>query len=116
MIYFVEVWNAKQAWLDLSTEERGNYVQQVGSHIQKLLDAGVKVLTWSTNDATTTHRAGFDYFAIWSFPDQALADQFQQLVEGAGWYNYFEQTNVMGQAGSAENVLGQLVNLKAANA
>lgn len=56
MIYFIEIWNAKQAWLDLSTEERGNYMNQVGSQIQKLLDNGVKILTWSTNNEDTSHK------------------------------------------------------------
>lgn len=116
MIYLIEIWNAKQAWLDLSTEERGHYVQQIGTHIQKLLDAGVKVLTWSNNEAETSFRADFDYFAIWTFPNHDLANQFQELVEGAGWYNYFEQTNLMGQEDNAQNILGQLVNLQASNA
>lgn len=111
MIYFIEIWNAKQAWLDLSMEERGNYMNQVGSHIQGLLDKGVKVLTWSNNTQETTHRANYDYFAIWTFPDQATADGFQALVEGAGWYNYFEQTNLMGKEASVESVIGQLVQL-----
>ncbi len=111
MIYFIEIWNAKQAWLDLSMEERGNYMNQVGAHIQGLLDKGVKVLTWSNNKQETTHRANYDYFAIWTFPDQATADGFQALVEGAGWYNYFEQTNLMGEEASVESVIGQLVQL-----
>lgn len=111
MIYFIEIWNAKPAWKALSTEERGNYMGQVGAHIQGLLDKGVKVLTWSNNEAATTHRADYDYFAIWTFPDQATADGFQALVEGAGWYNYFEQTNLMGKEATANDIIGQLVQL-----
>ncbi|MEL6193054.1 MAG: DUF6616 family protein [Bacteroidota bacterium] len=111
MIYFIELWNAKQAWLDLSQEERGNYMNQVGSHIQGLLEKGVKILTWSVNDAATSERADYDYFAVWSFPNQELADGFQQLVAGAGWYNYFEQVNVMGGEDSVENIIGKLIQL-----
>ncbi len=111
MIYFIELWNAKQAWLDLSQEERGNYMNQVGAHIQGLLEKGVKILTWSVNDAATSERADYDYFALWSFPNQELADGFQQLVAGAGWYNYFEQVNVMGGEDSVENIIGKLIQL-----
>lgn len=111
MMYFIELWNAKPAWLALSQAERGDYMNQVGTHIQGLLDQGVKVLTWSNNESNTTHKADFDYFAIWSFPDQASADGFQQLVEGAGWYNYFEQVNLMGQEATAEQIIGQLIQL-----
>ena len=111
MIYFIEIWSAKPAWHALSTEERGNYMAQVGSHIQGLLDQGVKVLTWSNNDAATTYRASYDYFAIWTFPNQEMAEGFQKLVEGAGWYNYFEQSNLMGKEASAQEVIGQLIQL-----
>ncbi len=111
MIYFIELWNAKQAWLDLTPAERGEYMQQVGGHIQGLIEQGVKILTWSINDANTSHRANYDYFAVWTFPNQEMADSFQQLVEGAGWYNYFEQVNVMGQENTVEGVIGTLVQL-----
>lgn len=111
MIYFIELWNTKQAWLDLSVEERGNYMAQVGSHIQGLLEKGVKILTWSMNDKETTNRSGYDFFAIWTFPNQEMANGFQELVAAAGWYNYFEQVNAMGEEATAEQVIGQLVQL-----
>jgi len=111
MIYFIEIWNAKPAWKALSAEERGNYMNQVGAHIQGLIEKGVKILTWSHNEGNTSERAPYDYFAIWSFPDPETADGFQQLVAGAGWYNYFEQVNLMGQEATAEQVIGHLVQL-----
>lgn len=111
MIYFIEIWNAKPTWHSLSTEERATYMNNVGAAIQDLLTKGVKVLTWSDNNSNTSYRANFDFFAIWTFPDQASADSFQQLVEGAGWYNYFEQQNLQGQEDTAQNVIGQLINL-----
>lgn len=111
MIYFVELWNAKPEWLALSVEERGNYMAQIGPHIQDLLDKGTKVLTWSDNDESTDYRGNYDYFAIWSFPNQETANGFQELVAGAGWYNYFEQVNAMGAASSVENIIGKLVQL-----
>lgn len=111
MIYFIETWNAKQAWLDLSTEERGAYMEQVGGAINDLVAKGVKILTWSVNDSQTSKRADYDYFAIWTFPDQSTADSFMQTVEGAGWYNYFEQQNLMGKEASAKDIIGQLVQI-----
>jgi len=111
MIYFIEIWNAKPTWLALSQEERGAYMANIGPHIADLVAKGVKILTWSENDSNTSFRAGFDFFAIWSFPNQEIANDFQKLVEGAGWYNYFEQSNLMGAEDSAENVIGKLVQL-----
>ncbi len=109
MIYFIELWNTKPAWQALSTEERANYMGQIGPHIQGLIEKGVKVLTWSDNDEQTSKKIDYDFFAIWSFPDQETADQFQNLVEGAGWYNYFEQTNAMGKADTVDNIIGKLI-------
>lgn len=111
MINFIEIWNAKPAWLALSKEERGNYMNQVGGAIQGLLDQGVQILTWSKNDEETSKRVGYDYFAIWRFPSQEMAKGFEELVEGAGWYNYFEQVNVMGGEDTAENIIGHLIQL-----
>jgi len=111
MIYFIEIWNAKPAWLALSTEERGAYMAQIGPHIQGLLDQGVEILTWSENDTDTTQRAAFEYFAIWSFPSAEMAQSFEQLVAGAGWYNYFEQHNLNGQAATVQDVISTLVQL-----
>ena len=111
MIYFIELWNVKPAWMALSAEERGNYMAQIGPHVQTLIDKGVKILSWSENNSATDQRANFDFFAIWGFPDQESAIGFQQLVEQAGWYNYFEQINLMGQEESVENTIGKLIQL-----
>ncbi|MEL6560140.1 MAG: DUF6616 family protein [Bacteroidota bacterium] len=111
MIYIIEQWNAKPSWLALSGEERESYMNQVGQAIEELLNNGVKVLTWSVNDNSTSRKAAYDYFAIWSFPNQEAANSFQQLVTGAGWYNYFEQTNLMGKEQSAAEVIGKLISL-----
>ncbi|MEM8888543.1 MAG: DUF6616 family protein [Bacteroidota bacterium] len=111
MVYFIEMWNATDAWHKLSTEERGNYMGQIGAHVQGLMEKGVEILTWSLNDSDTSRKGSYDYFAIWSFPDKAAAMDFQGLVEAAGWYTYFDQKNLMGEADSAQNVIGQLVQL-----
>ncbi|MEO0471976.1 MAG: DUF6616 family protein [Bacteroidota bacterium] len=111
MIYFVEIWNAKPAWKALPTQERADYMNQIGPHIQGLIEKGTQVLTWSVNDPATDQRAAYEFFAIWGFPDQETANGFQGLVQAAGWYNYFEQVNVMGQADSAESVIGTLIQL-----
>ena len=111
MIYFVEFWNTTDAWHALSTEERGAYMNQVASATQSLIEQGVEVLTWSKNDPATDQRAAYDYFAIWTFPNQEIADVFQQTVAQAGWYTYFEQVNTMGEQNSVGGVIEQLIQL-----
>ncbi|RYD90134.1 MAG: hypothetical protein EOP50_16460 [Sphingobacteriales bacterium] len=111
MITYIELWKAKQAWLDLSKEERGNYMGALGPAIQQLLENDVQILSWGRNEAGTFSRADYDYFAVWTFPNSEAAQGFEKIVEGAGWYNYFEQVNVMGKAGSPQDVIGQLIDL-----
>ncbi len=84
---------------------------QIGSHMQTLIENGVKILTWSENNKGTSQKAEFDYFAIWTFPDQEMANAFQKLVTEAGWYTYFEQVNVMGLEATAEGLIAKLVEL-----
>ncbi|MGZ3914987.1 MAG: DUF6616 family protein, partial [Flavisolibacter sp.] len=43
------------------------------------------------------------------FPNREAAQGFEKMVEGAGWYNYFDQVNVMGNAGSPQEVIGQMI-------
>lgn len=111
MITYIELWKAKQDWLDLSQEERGNYMTALGPAIQQLTENGVQILSWGKNEASTFARGDYDYFAVWSFPNQESAGQFEKMVEGAGWYNYFDQVNVMGNTDSPQAVIGQLIGL-----
>ena len=95
MIYGIEIWSAKPAWLELSVEQRGAYMNNVGAAMEQMTKDGIKMLTWSYNDPATDERAKYDYFAIWTFPNQEIANGFFATVKGAGWYKYFDQINTM---------------------
>jgi len=110
MIYFIELWNPNQKWLDLSKTDRKAYLEKVAAATADIVSQGVEILTWTSNDKETSVRGGYDYFAIWKFPNQALADTFQKLVEGAGWYNYFDQINIKGNEESVQSGLDHLLN------
>ncbi|TSD64048.1 hypothetical protein FFF34_015965 [Inquilinus sp. KBS0705] len=111
MKFYIEIWKAKQAWLDLSIEQRGAYMAQLGPSIQQLAEQGVEIITWADNDADTFKRVDYDFFAIWKFPTDGLAKAFEDLVNGAGWYNYFDQLNIKGNAGGPEEIIGKMINL-----
>ena len=110
MITYIELWKSKQAWIEMSKEEKGNYLSALGPAIQQLMDDGVQIVSWGKNEASTFERANYDYFAVWTFPTIENAKKFEQLVEGAGWYNYFEQVNAMGNATTPEEVIGEMIN------
>lgn len=111
MITYIELWKAKQAWLNLPKEEREAYMTALGPAIQQLMENGVQIVSWGTNEASTFSKVDYDYFAVWTFPNMEAAQGFEKLVEGAGWYNYFDQVNVMGNAGSPQDVIGKMIEL-----
>ena len=82
----------------------------LGPAIQQLLDSGVQIISWGKNDSSTFSKADYDYFAVWAFPDMEKAQGFEKMVEGAGWYNYFDQVNAMGTATTPQDVIGMMIN------
>lgn len=110
MITYIELWSAKQAWKDLSKEQRGNYLNALGPAIQQLMESGVQIVSWGKNETDTFSKVGYDYFAVWTFENKEAAQQFEKVVAGAGWYNYFDQVNAMGTASSPQDVMGDMIN------
>ena len=69
------------AWLELSSEERGAYVRQVGSSMQGVLDTGAELVGSGAMDPGTSHRAGFDFFAVWKLPNADVVREFEEGIE-----------------------------------
>jgi hypothetical protein len=110
MITYIELWKSKSTWQNMSAEERGNYITALGPAIQQLMDAGVQIVSWGKNESSTFSKVDYDYFAVWTFPNIEMAQQFEKMVEGAGWYNYFDQVNAMGNATSPQEIMGDMIN------
>src|SRR2546425_4237095 len=111
MITYVELWKAKQTWINLSKSDRGDYMNALGPAIQHLLDNGVQIVSWGSNNSSTFSKADYDYFAVWTFPNIETAQDFEKMVENAGWYNYFDQVNAMGTASSPQDVIGMMIEM-----
>lgn len=108
---YIELWKAKPTWHELSIEERGKYMEQVGPAIQQLLDKGIEIISWGAVDDNTHNKVDYDFFGVWKVPTVALAREFEDLVEGAGWYNYFEQVNAMGDHQMPQDVIPKIIEL-----
>jgi hypothetical protein len=111
MKIFIEFWKAKEAWHQLSKEERSSYVAQIGPVMEDLISKGVIIDAWGVNDDRSSHKADYDFFAVTKLPTQELLEHFQAVVEGAGWYNYFEQINMTGENLGPEQVIGKMIEL-----
>ena len=111
MITYIELWKCKQPWIEMSKEERGNYLSALGPAIQQLMENGVEIVSWGKNEKSTLRKVDYDYFAVWTFPNSETAKEFEVMVEGAGWYIYFDQVNAMGDATTPQEVMGDMINL-----
>jgi hypothetical protein len=111
MHIYVELFKAKDAWLQLSPEQRGGYAQQVGSSMQGILDAGGELVGVGATDPRTSHHVGFDFYAIWKLPDAEVVQKFEKGIEADDWYAYFEQVNAAGELVDFEAVVQRLMEL-----
>ena len=84
---------------------------QIGPVMKDLVSKGVVIDAWGINEDSSPYRADYDFFAVTKLPTQELLDSFQSIVEGAGWYDYFEQINMSGEDIGAEQVIGKMIEL-----
>lgn len=108
---FIELWSAKESWLKMTKEERGNYLEQIGPVLQGLLEKGVEIISWGKNNTKTTYRANYDFFAVWKFPTVEIQKEFEALVEAAGWYNFFHQENLSGESSTPDVIIGRMIEM-----
>jgi hypothetical protein len=108
MKYFIEMFSPTQAWLDLSKEDRAAYLTQVNDVSKDLMDQGVAIVSMNENDQDTIHRAGYNFFVIWTIPTDELANAVQKLMVSEGWFNYFDQLNLKGDS---TDIFEKLINI-----
>ena len=111
MKIFIELWKAKDTWKQLSLSERQAYVAQIGPVMEDLMKKGVVIEAWGINEDATPFASEYDFFAVTKLPSRELLSEFEAIVEGAGWYNYFDQVNVSGSAMTPEEVIGKMMAL-----
>jgi hypothetical protein len=54
MLLYIELWNPRQKWLNMSPEERGNYMASVEPVMEESMSWGLEMVGWSIcqgNDA-----------------------------------------------------------------
>lgn len=110
MKLFLEMWKPKQQWLEMSREERAEYIEGIGPSIEGLLEAGVELVGIGLNDEDTDQRADYGFWAVWRMPEE-LVPEFEKTVREDGFYDYFEQINARGEARPPEEVFERLVGL-----
>lgn len=106
---FLELWKPKDTWRELSLDDREAYVQSIGPSIERLLAQGVELVGIGTVDDDTDQRADYDYWAVWSIPDDEMVDRFEKAVRDDGFYDYFDQINARGAPEGPQSVFGAMM-------
>src|SRR6266478_10242471 len=90
---FIELYNYRPTWAKCPEAVKG------------LKSAGVDVVAYGMNSPETDHRAPYDFFCVYRVPNVKVQREFERQVVASGWYDYFEQVNVSGDAQDFEAVL-----------
>jgi hypothetical protein len=111
MHVYIELFKAKDAWLQLSAEQRAAYTQQVGSSMRRVLDAGAELVGVGAADPETSHDAGYDFYSVWKLPDPDAVQMFEKGIEDDDWYAYFEQINASGEIVELDALIQRVIEL-----
>lgn len=112
MYLYVEQWNVTKDWMDLSKEDRRDYMNKVKGAIDEMSRDGVENVGWAMNDEHTPYRSDYRYFAIWKLPNLEAVEQFEDGIEEAHWHKYFSQVNTRGKLLPLNEAIDFLVNLE----
>jgi hypothetical protein len=98
---FVELYRHNDKWESASSEFRHEFVDQLiglmrSGGLEKL---GIEVITYSFNSPATSHRADYDFVCVYKVQSEEQLREFEKMIEGSGWYEYFDQINAGGPAG-----------------
>jgi hypothetical protein len=95
---FIELYNYKSAWTDCPETERAGFAEKIAEAVNGLTSAGVDVIAYGMNAVETDRRAPYDFFCVYRVPNAAFQREFERQIAASGWYNYFDQVNVSGDA------------------
>ncbi|MGL4859244.1 MAG: DUF6616 family protein [Enterobacteriaceae bacterium] len=107
--YLTELYTVKPAWESLPSEQRQEYLQQIGAGLTQLLATGIEVLSMGEVERDHIYSASQQFYAIWRLPDKASIDTLLAAIDASGWHRYFTTINAAGSQQSIEGHLQQLV-------
>ncbi|MFK4825713.1 DUF6616 family protein [Paenochrobactrum sp. BZR 588] len=109
--YLAELYSPKQAWLNLSSEERLYFLNQVGAAMPALAALGVEAISLGTIDQTKLSSSKNSFYAIWRCNDNVALDALVNGIAQSGWHTYFDTINAGGEGGDFNDHLQQLIAL-----
>ena len=109
MYLYVEMWKPRTAWASLSREQRQEYLRQMNTGIDKMIDSGVQLVGFACNDEDVPDDADFRYIAVWKMPNRGHVHMLEKAVKSEGWSNYFHIGNARGQIITVDQAIEDMV-------
>lgn len=92
-----EIWKAKPAWHQLSTQERIEFFQnEIKPVLMNAMANGAEIVGTAVNNNTGNERMPYQFMAVWTFPDKNSSDRLEKAAKEAGFLKYFDQVNFSG--------------------
>ena len=102
---FIELYNYRPAWAERPENQRTDFAKTIVEAVKGLTSVGVEIIAYGMNSPATDRRAPYDFFCVYRVPNAEFQREFERQVAASGWYDYFEQVNVSGDAQDFEAVL-----------
>ncbi|OED36427.1 hypothetical protein AB833_27855 [Chromatiales bacterium (ex Bugula neritina AB1)] len=94
---YVEMWNAKPAWLALNAEQRADFMEnKVEPFMQSIVSADCAPHGCCVNDGDSMPRAGYAFLVVWKVSSKEEAKKLANGTAGIGFYEYFDSVNIGG--------------------
>ena len=109
MYLYVETWNAKPAWLELSKDDRLAFIGSVQNLLGNLVSEDLQLLGCVITEDDTVQHGGYQYVAIWNASDRNQVRKIEEGTRDIGWHDYFDQVNHGSDASGPEAVLQHML-------
>jgi hypothetical protein len=103
------MWKPRPTWTDLPREQRAEYLVQMETGINKMLNTGTELVGLACNETDVPNDAEYRYFAVWKMPGKSHVHMLERAVRSEGWDHYFEIGNARGQIISVDQAVDEMV-------
>ena len=111
MYLYVEMWNAKPAWLGLPQKDREDFMAKVDDFLGTIIGPDREVYGTCVNDGDTMPRADYAYLVVWRLKDKKAVKAIADGTASVGFYDYFDQVNIGGDLISSDALVDALMSL-----
>lgn len=109
MYLYVELWKPQELWSNLSREQREEYLFQMKTGINKMLDNGIQLVGLAVNEDGVPNDSEYRYVAVWKMPNKGHVHMLEKAVRSDGWNRYFQIGNARGQLISVDEAIEDMV-------